>query len=387
MFVGDKLTNIRLLHGLSRQDLANILGVSEQLIWQYENSYTPPGLENVNRMKEIFHVRAKFFYSVDNISNEINECNIAYRSSERSSRKKTKSERVHLEYLNTQIKYIERFIKYPKNILLQIREYAIDEVNKNTNITARDSIIEELAAFTRRKIGLEQNNNENLLFLLEKNGAFVFEKSLGYHVDAYSTWSKLDKPYIMLGNVKKSSVRRNFDLAHELGHLILHYKIDMSDLESGEYDKFEREANYFASNFLLPEEEFAKDIKYIKKISNPKSYIDLKEKWKVSLAALGYRAYSLGYMTYQQYRYFNILLHRYNYKQSEPLDSEIPIIRPGKLRSSFQYIFDNGFTDITKLLDFTNFEIPLISKLFDIEPEFFEKYKLQPKVYDFIAKA
>ncbi|MEH6944892.1 helix-turn-helix domain-containing protein [Bacillus sp. JJ722] len=386
MFVGEKLTNIRLLHGLSRQELATMLEVTEQSIWQYETGITTPKLETINQMKEIFSVRPKYFYSSDFLTNEINENNIAYRSTERSSRKKTKSESIHLEYLNSIIVFMEEYVSLPNNVLLEVRKYATTYI-KNNCTQSRDEIIEYLATYTRHKLGLARNNNDNLLFLIEKAGAFVFEKALGNSVDAYSTWSRFDRAYIMLGNMKKSAVRRNFDIAHELGHLVLHHLKDISELEKHEYDVIEKEANLFASNFLMPTNEIRKDFTSIAKVSNPHSYIDIKKKWNVSIAALGYRAYFLNDMDYKQYRYFNSLLNRYNYKQNEPLDDELVIFRPGKIRSLFQYIFENGHCSFEQLLDYTNFEINLFVQLFDIESAFFKKYlNTSKKVFDFTPK-
>lgn len=39
MFVGEKLTDIRVLHGYSRNELALALDVTEQAVWQFENGY------------------------------------------------------------------------------------------------------------------------------------------------------------------------------------------------------------------------------------------------------------------------------------------------------------------------------------------------------------
>lgn len=264
MFVGEKLTDIRVLHGYSRNELATILGVSEQSVWQYENGYATPGIQTMNKLREIFKVRTKFFYTEQKIENDIKEEAIAYRSSERNSIKKTKTETIHLKYLNYLVDYIEQYVEYPINNILKLREFTIKEINNNNGLN--EGLIKEISLQARQMIGLENENNEGLLFLLEKNGAFIFEKSLGIKTDAYSAWTKKsNRPFIILGNFKKSSVRRNFDLAHELGHLILHYGINILELTTKEYEKIEKEANLFAANFLLPEEMFKNDIECIQK--------------------------------------------------------------------------------------------------------------------------
>ncbi|WP_439333717.1 ImmA/IrrE family metallo-endopeptidase [Staphylococcus warneri] len=88
-------------------------------------------------------------------------------------------------------------------------------------------------------------------------------------VDAYSFWSNINIPFIILGSNKGVAVRRNFDIAHELGHLILHRNIQFDMLSNEEYKDLENEADIFASELLLPEEKFTKDFMMLNKKSNP----------------------------------------------------------------------------------------------------------------------
>lgn len=190
----------------------------------------------------------------------------------------------------------------------------------------------------------------------------------------YSTWSAQERPIIMLGNFKKSATRRNFDLAHELGPLLLHYKMDLSDLSKSEYKKLEGEANDFASFFLLPQEEFIKDLKQIKRLSNPKSYIGLKEKWSVSIVAMAYYARKLEFITYDQHRYFYASLNRLKFSQEESLDDTIKIIRPGKIKSSIQFLFEQKIMNLQQLMNITNYNEVLIAKILGIEESFIYHY-------------
>lgn len=391
MFVGETLTNIRLLRGLSRSQLAKAIHVTEQSIWQYENGYISPSLEAINKLRNFFHVQPKYFYSESTLPNEINERHIAYRSKVRNSRQKTKAGTVYLEFLNHITNYIASIVTYPPNRIREIKEYATHYKNRHTWHMEMDEIIEHIAICARKSLGLASDHNEDLLFLIEKNGGFVFEKSYGDTVDACSTWSESGVPYIILGNIKKSAVRRNFDLAHELGHLLLHHKIDITDLNKKEYDQIEKEANLFASNFLLPKSEFLDDLKTVSKISNPNAYIELKRKWHVSIAAMAHRAYSLKQMTYQQYRYFNASMNRNKYKEFEPLDDEIIVMKPGKIRSSFHTIFEKRIRTVEDVLAFLKFELKLLADLVDIEEDFFKKYQEKKKLsqvydYDFVLR-
>lgn len=385
MFVGEKLTDIRVLHGYSRNELANVLNVTEQSIWQYENGYATPGIETMNKIKQLFKVKTKFFYNEKPIGEIVKEEGIAYRSTEKNSIKKTRSEAVYLRFMNYLVDYIEEFVEYPENLITLLRDRAINKIIKEGHLS--DELIKQLALDAREVLGLNNCDNQNLMFLMEKNGAYVIERTLNVETDAYSAWVNDHRPYIVLGNSKKSAVRRNFDLAHELGHLIMHYKVNILDLNRQEYERIEKEANLFASNFLLPEEQFLNDLKIIKRKSNPDSYIELKEKWHVSIAALAYRGYQLNELTYQQYRYFNGLLNKKQYKIREPLDDQISIVKPGKIRNSLKYIFENKLSDLEEIHRYSSFETEFISSLLNIEEEFFFDYLIKPRIFHFEKKA
>lgn len=377
MFLGENLTKVRMLQGLTRKQLAEMVGITEQGIWQYETGHASPKLGVVNKLKRIFHVKAKYFYERDFLEEYykdfINYRYIAYRSSVINSVKKTQIESVHIKELVALLNYLKQFIHLPENRLKQLRNKAIDCLE--TNNQDRKEAIREIARFSREFLGLNNTDNGNLLFLLEKNGAFIFEKSIGNKIDAYSLWTDEEVPFIMLGNIKKSSARRNFDLAHELGHLLLHYKIEFSMLDQRTLREYEHEANLFAGEFLLPLEKFKEDFKQIIKPSHPDSYIPLKKKWSVSLQALAYRANYLDFITYHQYRYFNILVNKLKYKKIEPLDRETPVRRPGKVKSIFQLLFEENYLSLDQLLEEMSVDIKYLTNLSGIEEEFFRAYK------------
>lgn len=376
MFVGKSLANIRIMNNLSRQQLAEKIGVTEQAIWQYENGYVSPKMEVINKLKAFFHVKSSYFYNQDLIekvgTTPINVEHIAYRSETINSLSKSKSESMHVQFIDAFLKKIEKNIQYPKSVLLELRNETIQFL-QNHSLLEREKQIKYVAEMAREKIGLNQDSNNNLLYLIEKAGAFVFEKEIGETIDAYSLWTEDDRPYIILGSIKKSAVRRNFDIAHELGHLLLHYKMDFTMQDKKAYRQLEDEAHLFASAFLLPEEKFREDCNNILKKSNPDSYIDLKQKWQVSLQALGMRAFRLGLISYQQFRYFYMLINKKGYRKSEPLDDVIPISKPSKVKSILQLLFDEGFYSVTKLMDELRVDRYFLTILTGIDEAFFEK--------------
>ncbi|HFL0359623.1 TPA: helix-turn-helix domain-containing protein, partial [Listeria monocytogenes] len=347
MFFGEKLQSVRELNGLSRKELADKLNVSEQAIWQYENQYTVPKFEIANELKKIFNVKAQFFYSEPFITNISKVESIAYRAEDRDARKKTKMETSFIDFTSYFLNKFESKLNLPNTNIAQLRDESIKLYNKRSDSDNQVLQLEMIAENAREK--LDVVTNSDLLYRLELSGIYILEKNMGSSIDAYSTWTNQEKPFIILGNKKKSAVRRNFDLAHELGHLLLHYKMDMDSLTKDEHKKIEKEANDFASFFLLPKEQFLEDFSTISKKSNPDSYIDLKMKYMVSIGALEYRAYKLGLLTFEENRYFYAKLNQKDYKKSEPFDEDIAIIRPGKIRSLLDLIFRNHLFSLNNI--------------------------------------
>lgn len=372
MFFGEKLQSVRELNGLSRKELADKLNVSEQAIWQYENQYTVPKFEIANELKKIFNVKAQFFYSEPFITNISKVESIAYRAEDRDARKKTKMETSFIDFTSYFLNKFESKLNLPNTNIAQLRDESIKLYNKRSDSDNQVLQLEMIAENAREK--LDVVTNSDLLYRLELSGIYILEKNMGSSIDAYSTWTNQEKPFIILGNKKKSAVRRNFDLAHELGHLLLHYKMDMDSLTKDEHKKIEKEANDFASFFLLPKEQFLEDFSTISKKSNPDSYIDLKMKYMVSIGALEYRAYKLGLLTFEENRYFYAKLNQKDYKKSEPFDEDIAIIRPGKIRSLLDLIFRNHLFSLNNILNDYYVDRSFLESLLGLENGFLEKY-------------
>src|SRR5699024_4609479 len=193
MFKGENLTHLRMMHGLSRKQLSKNLGVTEQAIWQYENGYTSPKLQTINTLKSMFHVKTKYFYTYDILMRKqslenINVMNIAYRSKILHTVSKTRAEAKHLEFLDIFIDELTTPISYPTLKIIKLREKVMNYLNRTND--SKDTQIKTIAKLARKWIGLDNETNDNLMFLIEKSGAFIFEKSTGDEIDAYSLWTE-----------------------------------------------------------------------------------------------------------------------------------------------------------------------------------------------------
>ena len=383
MFYGENIKLLRNLNGMSRKSLAIKLNCSEQAIGQYERGVLNPKMQNIIDMSNIFRVKSGFFYSKFPIKEYIPEENIAYRSKDRDVRKKTVEESTRLKLSSSIIEFCESFFALKQSPLLT----AIDEINKIKNEQEQYRINEnqiELYANITRKL-LRIKSNHDLLYNLELNGVYVIESNSLSYADAYSVWSRyshnnnLFHDYIILGN-STTLVRRIFDLAHELGHLVMHYDVDMNNLEKIEFLNCEKEANEFASAFLLPKEEVSSWIKMVIHKGNPDSYIPVKQKYYVSLATAAYRAYELGYLSKNENNRFFASRYRKHYIYKEPLDDKMTVTRPGKIMALFD-IYDKKIESFSNVLNDFNIEPKFLSELFCLPDNLINKLVNQKQGY------
>lgn len=385
MFIGENLANLGIMHGYSRKQLSEKLNVTEQAIWQYENNYTSPKMQIVNDLKSIFNVKSKFFYKSDVLNrycepSNIPVMNIAYRSKIKNVISKTQAEAKHIEYLDSFVNYLTTKLSLPTQRIIQLRDEVINYLN--TTSDDREVQISTVAEIARSKLGFRDDTNDDLMFLVEKSGIFIFEKAIGEEINAYSLWTNSDRPFIILGNMKRSSVRRNFDIAHELGHLLLHYKVEFTNLDTKEHKNIENEANLFAGAFLLPKKSFLQDMETVSRVTNPDAYLDLKKKWKTSLQVLGYRAANLGILDSKNHRNFYAALHRKDYLKREPLDESLSIQRPHKIKSIIDLVTKKELIDLREMMEKDwMVEVQFFNRITGIEVDFFNNYL--KKDYDF----
>lgn len=170
---------------------------------------------------------------------------------------------------------------------------------------------EAAAAELRARWGLGVAPVRNLVHLLESKGVRVFSLALdAVEVDAFSFWSG-EIPVVLL-NTRKSAEHSRFDAAHELAHLIRHRHGDLGGQE------LERDANAFASAFLMPRESV---LARAPRFPTVDALVASKKFWNVSVAALCYRMHTVGLLSDWHYRRLFIEIGRRGYRTAEPQES------------------------------------------------------------------
>lgn len=167
----------------------------------------------------------------------------------------------------------------------------------------------EAAAQTLRGLwGMGELAIKNVVHLLESKGVRVFSLSMdAAEIDAFSMWRQ-STPFVFL-NTKKSAEHSRFDAAHELGHLVLHRHGSPQGREA------EREANAFASAFLMPRASVLANAPRLATIDH---LIKLKKLWGVSVAALVYRLHAVGALSAWHYQSLYVEISTRGYRKKEP---------------------------------------------------------------------
>jgi Zn-dependent peptidase ImmA (M78 family)/DNA-binding XRE family transcriptional regulator len=171
---------------------------------------------------------------------------------------------------------------------------------------------ESAAKRLRQEWGLGEKPIPNMIHLLESKGVKILSLAENTEkINAYSLWRD-GKPCVFLNTFKSAECSR-FDAAHELAHLVLHQDGGVTGRQA------EDQANQFASAFLMPRADI---LAFPPPISGLQKLIDMKQRWKVSLAALAYRLHKVGLISDWKYRDFFKAMAMRGYNKREPNEIE-----------------------------------------------------------------
>lgn len=359
-FQGDKLKLIRELHLLTLSELSKRLDVSLQAISMWESNKKKPTFENILKLEDVLNVPRSFFFQ--------NEVELPVKTGASFFRKGaavSKKYQIQVERVIDLFSIVEKRINKEVVLPNEISEMKLNLENfKQINFEE----IENLAEKVRTKFLLGDGPISNMTLLCEKIGARVLFYNLESNkIDALT--KEIDnKFYIIINKERTSSARIRFNLAHELGHILLHSSYNQSVLNNSSHNKrIEAEANFFAGCLLLPEAGFSLDLAY----SNLSYLTSLKKHWKVSIQAIIYRGEQLGLITNQHALHLRQQMSRNKWRKVEPLDNELEIELPRLLIAALDYIgkenkdkinqiiFDTGFgkSNFCSLLDYKNKEL------------------------------
>ena len=326
-FNGERLKIARLWRNISANEMADKIGVKRQTISMYENGKLKnPDIGTIQKISECLNFPFKFF--VEDFNVELEETTTYFRSLLTTNKKYRVEQEEKIKFIAIVYNMLSEYLEFEKVNLPRIP----------TNATPQ-----EAANILREYWGLGNRPIENIVYLAESNGLIVtdFETATG-DVDAFShkiTSDDMETYLIGYSKNKRTAARIHFDVAHEIGHILLHnWREDLECIDKEEFKEIELQAHAFASAFLLPEDEFRKDVSPY--ATNLAYYTELKKTWKVSIAAMIRRAKDLDIITADDYSRLMRNMQKQGIRKIEPLDDELVTAEPSLLRQAIKILFD-----------------------------------------------
>lgn len=360
--VPERLREARVSRAYTLVELGKKVGVSAQAISQYEIGTCKPSPIILNKIALELDFPVSFFQKNYYVSqNNIAQSAVYFRSYKSATKKTRESCKVKLKWINEIYMFTQEYIDYPPVALPRINDFL---ANTENGITEEQ--IEDISLYVRNEFGLGNSAINNLIEVLQDHGVVIVKFDFETEkVDAFSTWYN-GIPYIVLGSDKKSACRLRFDLAHELGHLLLHNNIENEDLNNKNIlDRIEKEADYFAGAFLLPQASFSKEL-YSTSLNQ---FILLKQKWKVSIAAMIKRTKNLGLINSDQESYLFRSLNNKGYRKLEPFDNEIVPENPYLFKQAIKLLLDNNVLTVEDIMSRISLKKDEIDSLLMLPPD------------------
>ncbi|WP_078876883.1 MULTISPECIES: helix-turn-helix domain-containing protein [Streptomyces] len=310
LFDGQRLTLARQLVGLRKNALAAKIDKSATAVAAYENNTKRPAPATVAQLCLTLGVDPSFFLPGPH-QPAINSTVPHFRSL-RSTTQLARDQALAYGMIAGDVgAALERHVEFPEPNLPRLSVDVDDETS---------AMPEEAARLLRKHWDIKAGPVGHLVRLAENNGVVVvFSPAQTAAVDAYS-FDDAYRPTIVLNPAKEDYYRQRFDVAHELGHLVMHV-----DAEPGS-KVVENQAHRFAAELLLPEGEL-RDVLPSK--ADWRILAALKETYGVSLQALLYRSRSLGVMSDVTYRNAIAYLSSKGWRRREP--GEMPAVEQPSL--------------------------------------------------------
>jgi Zn-dependent peptidase ImmA (M78 family)/transcriptional regulator with XRE-family HTH domain len=311
VFRGERLQLVREFRGYTQKELADLVKTSSAAVSDFENGKRLPSEQLIDLLSTRTGFLPSFFF--ERIAEPFSESQCSFRHRRTTPQRSKDQVRAHASLVGMVVGRLREIFRFPDV-----------EVPSNTAMTPAE--IEKAAEGCRAAWKLDLNAPiKQVVRALERAGIVVISGSVDVSkIDAFSRFGT--NPLIFLNRaVGTFPSRWNFDLAHELGHLVLHRDLVTGSVES------EAAADLFAAAFLMPSLTFGSEFR--SRRFSWSLVFELKRRWQVSAAAIVRRGRDLGLIeevTYRRaFQYMSAKRWRIFGEPHEPLFQEPELFSEG----------------------------------------------------------
>lgn len=264
------LKRLRTIRGLNQDEIASKSGLSRMAYSSIEKGKAEPRVSNLQKIADVLNVGIQEIIApVPNI--------ISLRF--RSKNTLTAKEKNRREQIVIDVAFWLQDFNELENALNSKKDFKLKDLIQKTKDPKK------MAMMARKELELEQDEPiVDLCGLLESKAGIkikFFNSDLN-KCNGLSLFDSDDTPAIGVNVSESISVERQiFTLAHELAHLLLH-KNSYKSKEVNEPAQQEKEADVFASYFLMPQEAFRKSWEENKGLHWIDNVLHTKRYYKVS---------------------------------------------------------------------------------------------------------
>ena len=271
-FQKDRLSQILSARRLTQVQLASMVDVSPATVSKWRAGTQTPERDALERLAGVVNVTPEWFTRAPGAKLSLP----LFRSNASAHVAARAMLAARLEWTQDVATALMEYVDYP-DVNLTSRDYTEPE-----QITNED--IEKAACECRDLWRLGRSAIQDLALAVEGAGVILVREETGVaQIEGLSAWSEvLGRPLIFLSADKDNGYRSRFDLAHEIGHLVLHRHIQRTT-DSARHKLMEQQAHRFAGAFLLPAETFASEVRVPPTLDD---LLLLKRRWGVSAAAI-----------------------------------------------------------------------------------------------------
>jgi len=302
---GARVKQARELRGLTQASLADFLYVDQTFVAHIERGTRQPTVEVLEAMAELLRLPTAFFRQQDSMY--MQKGSLLFRAKAVVGRKVVES---LYQHSCLAVEFATRLSEYANLVPVRV-PHLTDPI--------------EGAQQVRELMDVGKGPISDLLRHIERLGVLIIPLLEARDCDGFATWTtpRQDLPIIAI-SMNFPSDRMRLTAAHELGHLILHRKVNVGTKET------EAEAYLFAAELLMPADIIGEDLR-TEKVTLFR-LAELKSKWHVSMQALARRARELQVLSDRQYRYLMMQLSQKGWRTEEPTFKALPEERPRALR-------------------------------------------------------
>lgn len=321
--IPERIREAREARSLTLEGFAEALAISKQAVARFESGQSAPSGETLRHIIVITEQPPSFF--VMQRERAANGISPFWRGLKRMELHHRKRVSRRLEWASDVVKFLSDYVDLP--------DVAVP--SEDFDVSSDFEAIEKAADALRENWKIGRGPIRDLSSIMELNGfILIHEKVNCIDMDAVSAW-QFGRPYVLYSADVDSGPRTSFNLAHELGHMILHSSIEVN---SENIATIEKQADRFASALLLPQETFSREVLG----TSLDHFLFLKEKWGVSIAAMAYRCRELGIINQNQFGYIFRQLNLKMIRKKEPLDEKFQAREPTILAASMRLILNRG---------------------------------------------